>query len=287
MRASGVMLRLASLEDHSMSRLTIGLFVTVLSFLSISVPHAASTAERPRAPTIVLVHGAFADASSWNGVIPKLQAEGYQVVAVANPLRSLSGDAAYVSGILKTIQGPVVLVGHSYGGSVISNAAVGNDNVKALVFVAGFALDAGESSFGLNGKFPGTTLGAAIAPPVPLAGGGNDLYVKQSEFRGPFAADLPSAAVKLAAATQRPLTDVAGSEPSGEPAWKTLPSWFIYGSADNAIAPAAHAFMAARAKARRVQVIKGASHVVMISHPGEVAKMIREAATAVTTASAS
>jgi len=233
------------------------------------------------------VHGAFADASSWNGVIPKLQADGYEVIAVANPLRSVSSDSAYVSAILKTIAGPVVLVGHSYGGAVISNAAVGNDNVKALVFVAGFAPEAGESAFGLVGKFPGATLGDALAPPVPLAGGANDLYIKQSQFREPFAADLPVPAVKLAAATQRPITDAAFKEPSGEPAWKTLPSWFIYGSADHAIPAASHAFMAERAKARRVQVINGASHVVMLSHPAEVAKTISEAASAITSATAS
>lgn len=270
-----------------MFRLSTSLFATALCLLFMSAPHAASAPARPRAPTIVLVHGAFADASSWNGVIPKLQSYGYEVIAVANPLRSVASDAAYVSGILKTIPGPVVLVGHSYGGSVISNAAVGNDNVRALVFVAGFAPETGESAFALVGKFPGATLGAALAPPLPLAGGANDLYIKQSQFREPFAADLPASAVQVAAATQRPITDAAFTEPSGEPAWKTLPSWFIYGSADHAIPPASQAFMAERAKAKRVQVINGASHVVMVSHPAEVAKMIREAATAVTSSPAS
>src|SRR5262249_4138710 len=153
---------------------------------------------------------------------------------------------------------------------------------KALVYVAGFALDVGESSFGLNGKFPGSTLGPALAPPVTLSDGKHDLYIKQSDFRGPFAADLPVALVKLAAATQRPLTNEAGTEASAGAAWKTLPSWFIYGSADMAIAPAAHAFMAKRANARRVEIVKGASHVVMLSHPDEVAKMIVEAAQATT-----
>jgi pimeloyl-ACP methyl ester carboxylesterase len=265
----------------ALSRLRRGLVAAVLACAVLATSVGAEAAEHAKGTTIVLVHGAFADASTWDGVIPKLQADGYEVIAVANPLRSLTGDSAYVSAILKTIAGPVVLVGHSYGGSVITNAAVGNDNVKALVFVAGFALDAGESSFGLNGKFPGTTLGPALAPPVPLPGGGNDLYVKQSQFSDPFAADLPSLQVKLAAATQRPITDVAGSEPSGPPAWKTLPSWFIYGSADHAIAPAAHAFMAERAKSRHTVIVKGASHVVMLSHSTEVAKLIAEAASAV------
>jgi pimeloyl-ACP methyl ester carboxylesterase len=283
----GVMLGLTTLEDRSMKRLNFGLFAAALCYLFMSAPHAAPAAERSRAPTIVLVHGAFADASSWNGVIPKLQAQGYEVIAVANPLRSLSSDSAYVSAILKTIQGPVVLVGHSYGGAVINNAAVGNDNVRALVLVAGFAPEAGESAADLVGKFPGATLGSALAPPVPLGDGRNDLYIKPSQFREPFAADLPASAVKLAAATQRPITDAAFGEPSGPPAWKTLPTWSIYGSADHAIPAASQAFMADRAKVRRVEVIKGASHVVMISHPAEVAKMIQEAATATTANTAS
>ena len=270
-----------------MFRLSIGLFATALFALFTSAAQAADTGARSRAPTIVLVHGAFADASSWNGVIPKLQADGYNVIAVANPLRSVASDSAYVSRILKTIPGPVILVGHSYGGLLISNAAVGNDNVKALVFVAAFAPEAGESAFALVSKFPGATLGGALAPPVPLEGGANDLYIQQTQFREPFAADLPNSQVKLAAATQRPITDVAFNEPSAASAWKTLPSWFIYGSADNAIPAAAHAFMADRAKAKRVQVIKGASHVVMISHPAEVAKIIHEAVTATTAATAS
>jgi pimeloyl-ACP methyl ester carboxylesterase len=257
------------------------LLATLIACVALIAP-AASAEDRLRAPTVVLVHGAFADSSSWNGVVPQLLAQGFDVIAIANPLRSLAGDSAYVASVLKTISGPVVLVGHSYGGAVITNAAVGHDNVKALVFVAGFAPDAGESAFGLNGKFPGSTLGAAIAP-TPLADGLNDLYVKQSDFRGPFAADLPVERVRVMAATQRPLTDVAGNEPSGEAAWKTVPSWSIYGSADHAIPPELLAFMAARAKSRRVQVVSGASHVVMISHPKEVAKIVIEAATAVTT----
>jgi pimeloyl-ACP methyl ester carboxylesterase len=260
------------------------LFAAALAAALLLASPAASAEERSRAPTIVLVHGAFADASSWNGVIPKLQSAGFTVIAVANPLRSLSGDSAYVSTILKGIPGPVVLVGHSYGGSVISNAAVGNDNVKALVFVAGFAPEAGESAFGLTGKFPGSILGNAVVP-VTLADGSHDLYVKQTDFRAPFAADLPDSQVRLAAATQRPLIEAAGNEPSGEPAWKTLPSWFIYGSADQSIPPAAHDFMAKRAKARRTEVIKGASHVVMVSHPNEVAKIILEATQATAHAS--
>jgi len=250
--------------------------LSILSFFQIA--HAAG-----EKAAIVLVHGAFADSSSWRGVVPRLLAEGYQVVGVANPLRGLANDSEYVSAIVKSVPGPVVLVGHSYGGSVISNAAAGRSNVTALVYVSAFAPEAGESAFGLVGKFPGSTLGDALAPPVALVGGAHDLYVQQPKFRGPFAADLPQEQVKLMAATQRPITDAAGNEPSGEPAWKTLPSWFIYGSADLSIPPAAHAFMAERARAREVRVVQGASHVVMLSHSEEVARVILKAARATAT----
>ena len=252
----------------------------LLGFTATSL--AAGQEERSRAPTVVLVHGAFADASSWNGVVPKLQAQGYTVIAVANPLRGLASDAAYVSGVVKNVAGPVILVGHSYGGAVISSAAAGNDNVKALVYVAGFATDVGESAFGLNGKFPGSTLGPALES-IPIATGGNDLYVKQAQFRAPFAADLPVERVRIMAATQRPITDLAGNEPAASAAWKTVPSWFIYGSADKAIPPALEVFMSQRAHGRRVQVVPGASHVVMVSHPDEVAKLVIEATRTTTT----
>ncbi|HTO57028.1 MAG TPA: alpha/beta hydrolase [Pseudomonadales bacterium] len=261
-------------------RAAIVLFASAVLALS-TCAHAADgrATNGPHPTTVVLVHGAFADASSWNRVIPKLLAAGYDVVAVANPLRGLGSDSAYIGGLVSTIAGPVILVGHSYGGAVISNAAPGHDNVKALVFVAGFAPDTGESAFGLVGKFPGSTLGDALVP-VELDAGVHDLYVKQAAFRGPFAADVAPDKVKLMAATQRPITDVAGNEPSRYAAWKMLPSWFIYGSADMSIPPAVHAFMAERAHARRIEVVPGASHVVMVSHPNEVVKMIREAADA-------
>lgn len=246
--------------------------------LAVVQPAAAAPAEKP---TIVLVHGAFADASSWNGVVHILQHDGYHTIAVANPLRSVAGDGAYVHALLGTIKTPVVLVGHSYGGMVISNAANDQANVKALVFVAAFAPEAGESAGSLDGKFPGALVGAALAPPVPLPGGGNDLYVLQDKFHDAFAPDLPKAAASVAAAEQRPITDVAfGGPAAGASAWQTIPSWFIYGDHDTAIPPQAHAFMAARAHARATVVVKGASHVVMISHPDAVAKMIEEAAAA-------
>lgn len=229
-------------------------------------------------PTVVLVHGAFADSGSWNGVIKKLESDGYPVIGAANPLRSVKGDADYVSTILSSVKGPVVLVGHSYGGAVISGAAKGHDNVKALVYVAAFAPDAGESAIELSGRFPGGTLGSALAQPVRLPDGGNDFYIDQAKFRDQFAADVPVPQAKLMAAGQRPVAEAALKEPAGAPAWKTIPSWFVYGSADKNIPAAALEWMARRAGSKETVVVKGASHVVMVSHPGTVAKLIKQAA---------
>nr|WP_033838980.1 alpha/beta hydrolase [Mesorhizobium loti] len=231
-------------------------------------------------PTIVLVHGAMADSSSWDAVIPILSRDGYTVVAVADPLRSVSGDAAAVASVIENIDGPVVLVGHSYGGAVITNAALTSKSVKALVYVAAFAPDKGESAFALIGKFPGSELGAALAKPVTLADGGHQLSVDPAKFAGPFAADLPKKQVALMAVTQRPVTEAALKEASGEAAWKILPSYFVYGAADKSLPPALHDFMAKRAHARDVMVVPGASHVVMLSHPAKVAEVIEEAARA-------
>ncbi|MGF7153369.1 alpha/beta fold hydrolase [Novosphingobium gossypii] len=244
-------------------------------------PHAqAKPATLAEKPTIVLVHGAFADSSSWNGVIAALQHDGYTVVAAPDTLRGVRSDADIVAGVVKAIAGPVVLVGHSYGGSVISEAAEAAANVTALVYVAAFAPDAGETALGLTGKFPGSTLGPTLAPPVPLAGGGNDLYIRQALFPAQFAADVPAAQARLMAAGQRPVKDAALSEASTAPAWKHVPSWFVYGDADRNIPPAAMQFMAQRAGARETLVVKGASHVVMVSHPVQVAGLIERAAAA-------
>ncbi|MGJ7512300.1 alpha/beta fold hydrolase [Variovorax sp. GT1P44] len=229
-------------------------------------------------PTVVLVHGAFAESSSWNGVISRLLTKGYPVVAVANPLRSVKSDANYVAGVLDTIPGSVVLVGHSYGGNVITNAATGKSNVKALVYVAGLAPDTGESAETLSGKFPGSTLGPTLAPPTPLSDGDKDLYIQQSKFHDQFAADLPASQARLMAVGQRPVTEAALKEGSGAPAWKNIPSWFIYGSRDKNIPPAVQPYMAKRAGAKRIVEVPGASHVVMTSHPDAVVKLIEEAA---------
>ncbi len=229
-------------------------------------------------PTIVLVHGAFAESASWNSVIQRLHADGYPVVAAPNPLRSLSGDAAVVSSIVATIDGPVVLVGHSYGGAVISNAAAGHEHVKALVFVAAFAPEAGESIGELSGKFPGSTLGDTLKE-VPLPDGTVDLYIRQEEFHQQFTADVPLERAAVDAATQRPLNTTALNEGSGEPAWKTLPSWFVYPELDHNIPLEAHRFMAERAGARASVELRGASHAIPASEPTAVAEIILKAAT--------
>lgn len=253
--------------------------VALFGAIALALPLLASAQKAPTPKaTVVLVHGAFADSSSWNGVIQRLHAKGYTVVAAANELRSVKSDAAEVASVLRSIHGPVVLVGHSYGGSVISAAASGLDNVKALVYVAAFAPDVGESAGELAGRFPGSSLGPALSPPVALASGGNDLYIQQDKFRAQFAADVPAVQAQLMAVGQRPITDIALHETSTSAAWKTIPSWFVYGSADLNIPPAAQAFMAERAHSRKTVVIKGASHVVMVSHPVEVAALIEMAA---------
>jgi len=241
----------------------------------------AQSAELPVKPTVILVHGAFADSSSWDGVSARLIKDGYKVIGAANPLRSVKGDADYVASLVNSVPGSVILVGHSYGGSVISAAVQGNANVKALVYVAAFAPDVGETAAALSGKFPGGTLGPTLAPPVKLANGDEELYISQDKFASQFAADLPLAQARLMAAGQRPVTVKALNEALvASPAWKSLPSYFIYGTADKNIPAAAIEFMAQRAKAKTTIAIDGASHVVMTSHPAEVAALIETAATA-------
>jgi pimeloyl-ACP methyl ester carboxylesterase len=222
---------------------------------------------------VVLVHGAFAESAGWEGVIGILQEQGYTAIAAPNHLRSLSGDAESVAGVLDSIEGPVVLVGHSYGGAVISNAALGKENVRAMVFVAAFAPEEGESIGELSGLYPGSTLGDTLKT-VPLPDGTTDLYIRREEYHGQFAADVPAGQAALMAATQRPLRDVALNEGSGSPAWKDAPSWFVIPELDKNIPPEAQRFMAERAEAREVLEIEGASHVVGVSHPDEVAGVI-------------
>ncbi|MGW4486874.1 alpha/beta fold hydrolase [Amycolatopsis sp. NPDC004368] len=231
-------------------------------------------------PTIVLVHGAFADASSWNGEIARLEQRGYQVIAPANPLRGVASDAAYIKALVDSVDGPVVLVGHSYGGNVISEAAYNDPKVQALVYIAGYLPDTGETGLGLTSKFPGSTLGNTLQE-VALPGGGTDLYVKQNLFPKQFAQDLPLSQAKLMAAEQRPVTMAALAEASTAPAWKQKPVWSLIPTGDHNIPPAAQEWMAQRAHAHTVEV-KGASHAVLVSRPDKVTDIILSAAVATT-----
>lgn len=248
--------------------------------LALAALLASAHASEHSRPTIMLVHGAFADTSSWNGVARLLQKDGYRVIAVAVPLRSVRGDAQYVSDLVAAENADVVLVGHSYGGSVISAAGAGNAKVKALVFVAAFAPDVGETAVELSNRFPGSTLDPALAPPVSLSNGDKDLYIRQEKFRAQFAADVPAGDAWVMAATQRPVAASTLNEKSGEPAWKTLPSWFVFGNRDLNIPLRSLEFMAERANSRETVTVRGASHVVMISHPKAVAALIERAANA-------
>jgi pimeloyl-ACP methyl ester carboxylesterase len=227
-------------------------------------------------PTIVLVHGAFAESASWNGVIDALTATGHRAVAAANPLRGLADDAAAVSDFVRAIEGPVVLVGHSYGGAVITN--VDADNVVSLVYVAAFAPEPGESCFDLSAKFPGSTLGEALEP-IARADGTTDLTIAAERFHTQFCADVRATDAALMAATQRPVLREALVEPSGERAsWKERPSWFVVAELDRNIPAAVQRFMAERAGAQRAIELEGASHAAAVSRPHTVADLILEAA---------
>jgi pimeloyl-ACP methyl ester carboxylesterase len=231
-------------------------------------------------PTIVLVHGAFAESASWDQVIDRLVDAGHSVIAVANPLRGLGADAACVSDHLRSIEGPVVLVGHSYGGSVISNVDRDAGEILGLVYVAAFAPLPGDSCFELSAVFPGSTLGDALQA-VPRSDGTTDLLIVPERFHEQFAADVPAPQAARMAATQRPVTQEALVEPSGErPLWKELPSWFVFGEEDRNIPKALQHYMAERARAHRTLEIPGASHAVPVAHPGTTAGLILEAASA-------
>jgi pimeloyl-ACP methyl ester carboxylesterase len=255
------------------------LMAVAIAFLFTVSATQAARIDMPK-PTIVLVHGAFAESASWNGVIGELTSDGYPVIAAAVPLRSLQGDADYVASLVASLSGPVVLVGHSYGGEVISVAAAREHSVRALVFVAGLAPDVGESAASLGARFPTGTLGPALAPPVTLPDGRTDLYILRARYWKQFAADVPEADAIRMAATQRPIVQAALGEPAKAESWHTIPSWFVWGSLDLNIPAALHAYMAKRAGAREAVEVPGASHVVMISHPHLVAAMIERAATA-------
>jgi pimeloyl-ACP methyl ester carboxylesterase len=234
------------------------------------------------APTVVLVHGAFADASSWSGVIERLQAKGMTVMAPPNPLRGLTADTAYLTSVLEQTPGRVVLVGHSYAGAMIAGAAQRATNVAALVFVAAFAPDEGEALGQITPTSKDAILGPALVPhtyPTPDGGTATELFVDPSRVHEVFAADLPETDAAVLGATQRPVADAAFSDVVGPVAWKHLPSWAVVASADKAAGADLVRSMANRAGSAITEV--EASHLVMLSHPDLVANVILEAVAAV------
>jgi pimeloyl-ACP methyl ester carboxylesterase len=237
----------------------------------------ATSSDRPL--TVVLVHGAFADASSWTGVIERLQASGVQVTAVPNPLRGISIDSAYVASVLQQIPGPILAVGHSYGGAVISNAATGAKNVVGLVFVAAFATDEGERLGEVEASSKDSVLNSALVPLKYPTGQGSETAVEfaiePAKTRDAFAGDLSEKQVALIAAIQRPVSELAFSEPSGPPAWKRLPSWAVVATGDRAAGTDVIRSMAQRAGAEITEV--EGSHVIMISQPQAVTDVIMAA----------
>ncbi|MGY2703020.1 MULTISPECIES: alpha/beta fold hydrolase [unclassified Nocardioides] len=237
-----------------------------------------------KSPVVVLVHGAFAESSSWYGVIEQLQARGVDAVAVANPLRSVRGDATYLRDVIAGLDRPVLLVGHSYAGIVITGAAgAANPAVVGLVYVAGFAPDENESAFELSARHPGSTLGDALTA-YPVTTGGDELAIRAESFHQQFCADVPASVAALMASTQRPITQQALTDglPTDQPGWKSLPSWFVIGEDDRNIPAAELRAEAERAGARAVVEVKGASHAVAVSHPEVVAETILDALAAVT-----
>ncbi|MER5796023.1 alpha/beta fold hydrolase [Streptomyces sp. NPDC001980] len=231
-------------------------------------------------PTIVLVHGAFADASSWNGVVQRLQRNGYTVAAPANPLRGIPQDSTYLASFLKSVKGPIVLVGHSYGGEVISQAAVGNDSVKALVYINAIMPDAGESFASLSAKFAPAPLTKALKQ-VPFSNGdgttGTDVYVQPDKLHEVFAADLSTSQTNLMGVTQRPIALSAFADKLTGAAWRNKPVYALVGRQDQAINPALELFEAKRANARKTVEINS-SHVSLVSHPQAVKNLIVDAA---------
>lgn len=236
----------------------------------------------PENPLVVLLHGAFAESASWSGVIARLHAHDVDSLALANPLRSVVTDAQYLRDAVGDAGRPLVLVGHSYGGMVVTEAAAeGLGDVVGLVYVAAFAPDTGESAVDLAGRFPGSTLADALES-TSLVDDVDDLWIRPDAYHALFAADVPEETAYVAARTQRPVTDVALNQGllAGTPAWKAVPSWFVFGSEDRNIPVAAHRWMAERAAARGVDEVEGASHAVAVSAPDRVARTVLAALSA-------
>ena len=230
--------------------------------------------------TIVMAHGAFAESSSWDDVVTILQRRGHHVVSVAVPLRGVAYDTTYFDDVVRTLPGPLVLVGHSYGGAVISSADADAGDIRGLVYVSGLAGDTGETSAELVGKYPGSTLGPTLTV-VDLSTGGRDLYIDQAKYHAQFCADLDDTKAAQMAASQRPILESAFGEAFGlHPLWKTVPSRFLWGELDRNIPRRAHRFMSTRARAVEAIEVPGASHVVGMSHPRLCAALVERAARA-------
>jgi pimeloyl-ACP methyl ester carboxylesterase len=262
------------------SRFLVALAATALAAICLNLTFAPGDAQARTStrPTIVFVHGAFADASGFAAVTRRLQDRGYAVMSPADPLRGPASDAASVASVLKTIAGPIVLVAHSYGGAVVTEAATHVSNVKALVYLNALALDEGESNLDMTGRFPNGFEKALLARPLPQSDGtqGTDFYIDPAKFHSLFAADVPAGTAAQMASAQRPVTLAAGQEKCTAPAWKTIPSWYLIGRQDRVINPAAQRFMAKRAHAHTVEI--DSSHASYISHPEAVTKLILRAA---------
>jgi pimeloyl-ACP methyl ester carboxylesterase len=245
------------------------------------MPALARAQAARAAPTIVLVHGAWDRPEGWNGVAARLRDAGYPVVVPDNPLRTVWGDAAAIGRVLQGVSGPIVLVGHSYGGFVITNAALNNPRVKALVYIAAFAPDEGETGLGLLVRSPESLVPAALVP-APFVGPDHKLGVNTTInpllFRTVFAQDVPSRAARVMAATQHPATLATGTGKSGVPAWRTIPSWCLVAANDRIIPPAVERFMAVRAHATTIEI--ASSHAAHVAHPDAVAGFILAAAQA-------
>ncbi|MFG2881996.1 alpha/beta fold hydrolase [Streptomyces sp. NPDC048297] len=269
-----------SVRPAALGAAGLGLAAALTTAASASATPDHRTAPKTK-PTVVLVHGAFADASGWNKVAKDLQGDGYKVVAPANPLRGLPQDATYIASVLKSVSGPVVLVGHSYGGAVITQAAAGNPQVKALVYIAAFMPDKGENLGELSAKFTDSDLQPALKQ-VPYANadgtGGADLYIDPAKFRSVFAADLPASQTALMAAEQRPISASTFGDSATEAAWRTIPTWALVAKQDKALGTKLERFEAERAHAHTVEV--NSSHVPMISRPHVVSHLIENAARA-------
>jgi pimeloyl-ACP methyl ester carboxylesterase len=262
----------------ALAALAVALLLTAAAAVT-SQAGAAPSGAHPVKPTIVLVHGAFADASGWAAVTRKLQHDGYTVLAPANPLQGLATDTTYLRDVLKTVSGPIVLVGHSYGGAVITDASAGNPNIAALVYINAYALDAGETAMQANslGGAPPTPLLTSLKP-IPMANGTVEVYIDPAKYHHVFAQDLSYRDTTVMATAQRPAALAALTDPSTTPGWKTIPTWYLASSHDRTISPVAELAMARRAHAHTVEI--DSSHVAMISHPKAVTRLILAAARA-------